>query len=75
MSDKKRGRGQPRHYEENKEKVTIRITPTAIASLDQLAALLEISRSELVERFARLPQEDVLEMLKKNSRQQDTSGG
>lgn len=53
MSEQKRGRGQPRHYEENKEKVTIRITPTAIANLDAFATQLNISRSEFVERLAR----------------------
>lgn len=53
MSEQKRGRGQPRHYEERKEKVTLRITPTAIASLDAAATQQEISRSELVEQYAR----------------------
>ncbi|HEY9598394.1 MAG TPA: ribbon-helix-helix protein, CopG family [Cyanophyceae cyanobacterium] len=53
MPKEKRGRGQPRHYDENKEKVTVRITPTAIASLDSLATQLNISRSEFVERLAR----------------------
>lgn len=53
MPEKKRGRGQPRHYEERKEKVTLRITPTAIASLDAFATQLNISRSEFVERLAR----------------------
>lgn len=53
MSEQKRGRGQPRHYEERKEKVTLRITPTAIASLDAAATQQNISRSELVEQYAR----------------------
>lgn len=53
MSKQKRGRGQPRHYEERKEKVTLRITPTAIAALDATATQQGISRSELVEQYAR----------------------
>lgn len=65
MSKPKRGRGQPRHYEENKEKVTIRITPIAIASLDLAADKLNISRSELVERLAR-GDEEVLDAMRKD---------
>lgn len=53
MSEQKRGRGQPRHYEERKEKVTLRITPTAITNLDATATQQNVSRSELVEQYAR----------------------
>lgn len=53
MSEQKRKRGQPRHYEEKKEKITLRITPTAISSLDRQATANNVSRSELVEQYAR----------------------
>jgi hypothetical protein len=66
MSEQKRGRGQPRHYKEIKEKRSVRVTDTAWESLDTLGFLLGMSRSEVVERFARLPQEEALEMLTKN---------
>ena len=65
MPEQKKRRGQPRHYEEKKEKVTMRITPTAIASLDRIATALDISRSELVERLARTGDEVIIGVLKK----------
>ncbi|MBC1217749.1 ribbon-helix-helix domain-containing protein [Trichormus variabilis ARAD] len=40
-------------YGENKKNVVISITPSAIAELDSLSDRFGISRSELVERFAR----------------------
>jgi hypothetical protein len=47
-------KGIPRtEHEEKKRVTTLSLTPTAIASLDRIATLRGISRSELVERIAR----------------------
>ncbi len=46
-------RGQPEIYNEVKEPRAIGLTLTAVAGLDQIAAEMEISRSELVERIGR----------------------
>lgn len=47
-------RGEPRtSHEEIKERCNLSLTPTAIAYLDAKAEKEGISRSELVERFAR----------------------
>lgn len=46
-------RGRPEIYDEVKEKITFSLTPTAVKALNQYAASLNISRSELVERLAR----------------------
>lgn len=46
-------RGQPEIYDELKKVVSLSLTPTAIAGLDQFSQKLEISRSEFVERVAR----------------------
>jgi hypothetical protein len=46
-----KGRGD--YYDEPKKKQTFSLTPTAIEGLDKLAAPLDISRSELVERIGR----------------------
>lgn len=40
-------------YGENKDRVNFMLTPTALTNLNQRAEDLGISRSELVERFAR----------------------
>lgn len=40
-------------YDEAKERCNLTLTPTAIVSLDRIATLKGISRSELVEQFAR----------------------
>jgi hypothetical protein len=40
-------------YGEKKERFTIGMTPTAQQLLDQKAVLLGLSRSELIEQFAR----------------------
>lgn len=53
MTEQKRERGQPRHYEEKKEKYTMRLTPTAWEKLRAVATEQGISRSELIERYAR----------------------
>lgn len=45
--------------------VSMSLTPEAIASLDTLATTIGVSRSELVERIARLPQDEVLKLLGK----------
>lgn len=53
-------RNKPEYYDENKTRATVSITPTAIELLDRKAKQLMLSRSELVERFARdtlFPQE------------------
>lgn len=62
---KKPREGEPLFYEEKKMQCNVMLTPTAIAALDALATLLGTSRSELVERLARLPQEDALKLLRK----------
>ena len=46
-------RGQPEMYDELKKIVTVSLTPTAVAGLDQFARNRSISRSELVERIGR----------------------
>lgn len=46
-------RGQPELYDEKKERCTLSLTPTAVRLLDQHAELVELSRSELVERIGR----------------------
>ena len=46
-------RGQPEAYNELKRIVTVSLTPTAVAGLDQCARDRSISRSELVERIGR----------------------
>jgi hypothetical protein len=50
----KAGKGEARtDYEEMKTRVNMTLTPTAIASLDAAAKDEGISRSELIERYAR----------------------
>ena len=49
----KRVRGKGALYEERKEKKQFMLTGIAIAALDQEAARQGISRSEVVERYAR----------------------
>jgi hypothetical protein len=53
MSDEKRGRGQPRHYEDKKERRNIRITDVCWNGLGKTAIALDTSRSELIEQFGR----------------------
>jgi metal-responsive CopG/Arc/MetJ family transcriptional regulator len=51
--NKKRIKDQPALYDEIKTRATMTLTPTAINELDRKAAELGLTRSELVERFAR----------------------
>jgi hypothetical protein len=46
-------RGQPEVYDELKKIVSLSLTPTALAGLDESSERLNISRSELVERIGR----------------------
>lgn len=46
-------RGQGEIYSETKKPISVGLTPTATRGLDQIAAALGISRSELVERIGR----------------------
>ncbi len=46
-------RGQPEVYDELKKIVSLSLTPTALAGLDESSKRLNISRSELVERIGR----------------------
>jgi hypothetical protein len=46
-------RGQPEHYSEIKKCVSIGITKTALAGLDELSQERAISRSEMIERIGR----------------------
>lgn len=59
-------------YEEPKERTSIFLTKQAKSSLDSIATALGISRSELVERFARgtikLPEQE--QSIKKRKRSQ-----
>jgi len=58
-------KGVPRtEHEEKKKVMTLSLTPTAIASLDRIATALEISRSELVERLARIEDAAIMELLR-----------
>ncbi len=50
---RKSQRNQGEYYDEKKEKETLSLTPTAVKRLDELAKLLNVSRSELVERIGR----------------------
>lgn len=49
----KRRRAEPEAHGEKKKRMNIMLTPTAASSLDDRAALMGISRSELIERMAR----------------------
>jgi hypothetical protein len=46
-------RNQPEMYDETKRPFTLSLTPTAVNILDSLAKIHGISRSEVVEQFAR----------------------
>jgi hypothetical protein len=46
-------RGQPEIWDELKEDIKIKLTPTAKRLLHRYALLLEISRSEIIERVIR----------------------
>ncbi|MBD2066308.1 hypothetical protein H6F93_01985 [Leptolyngbya sp. FACHB-671] len=46
-------RNQPEMYDELKKACTVSLTPTAINILDSYAKIHGISRSEVVEQFAR----------------------
>lgn len=50
---KKSMRNEPEMYDEMKKRCNLSLTQVAINGLDALAKLHGISRSELVERFAR----------------------
>lgn len=50
---RKSTRGQGELYDEVKTRITLAITPTGNESLEALAELMKVSKSELVERFAR----------------------
>jgi transposase len=69
--NKKRIKGEPALYDEFKTRATMTLTPTAIKELDKKATELGITRSELVERFARgiieLPQQEQLAKKQKRS--------
>lgn len=56
--------GEPLFYDEKKKQVSMQLTPTAIAVLDKTASARGISRSELVERYARSGNHDEIEALK-----------
>ncbi|WP_416671571.1 ribbon-helix-helix domain-containing protein [Egbenema bharatensis] len=45
--------GRKTKYDELTQKVNLSLTKTAITSLDRLAERMGVSRSELVEQFAR----------------------
>lgn len=53
MTEQKKRRGQPRHYEANKQRRNLRITDTAWDSFGIAAKKAGISRSELIERLGR----------------------
>ena len=59
----KKGDARTEHGEQ-KERCNFSLTPTAIDSLNKIAAQFDISRSELVERIAR-GDEEILEAMKK----------
>lgn len=46
-------KGQPEYYDELKKRVMVMLTPTAVERLDILANSMDLSRSELIEQFAR----------------------
>ena len=46
-------KGQPERYEEVKKPLNLALTPTGAKMLDELAAQIGLTRSELVERIAR----------------------
>ena len=46
-------RGKPEIYDELKKIVSVSITPTALAGLDELSQKRAISRSELIEQIGR----------------------
>jgi len=53
LKGKARRRGAPILHQEAKEKLNLTLTPTAIAKLSEAAAKAGVSRSELVERWAK----------------------
>jgi len=46
-------RGQPEKWDELKKRVSVSLTPTGIDGLDNLAASMDMSRSDLLERIGR----------------------
>ncbi|WP_414545892.1 hypothetical protein [Nostoc sp. CCY0012] len=46
-------RGQPEAYDEMKKIVSVSLTPTALAGIDQISRNYMISRSEFLERIGR----------------------
>lgn len=52
MNDRRK-QNAPMEYGEAKKKYTITLTPTAWATLDEMATRVGLSRSDLVERLAR----------------------
>jgi hypothetical protein len=65
-------------YEEPKERTTLALTKAARVALDERANQLGVSRSELVERFARgllvLPEQEEPTKKRKRSRQLSAAG-
>ncbi|MFB2983512.1 ribbon-helix-helix domain-containing protein [Microseira sp. BLCC-F43] len=58
MTDKKKQAWMTRHGE-YKQRVSLMLTPSSIQKLDRLAELMNTSRSELIERWARGLDENV----------------
>ncbi len=48
-----RTKGEPAFYDEMKKRVGMTLTPTAIAGLDEHAAIWDVSKSELIEQIGR----------------------
>jgi hypothetical protein len=75
---KKRVKGEPLFYDEVKKDTIFMLTNTARQQLDTRARELGISRSELVERFARgllvLPEQEEPTKKRRRSRQLSAAG-
>lgn len=75
---KKRVKGEPLFYDEVKKDTIFMLTNTARQQLDTRAKELGISRSELVERFARgllvLPEQEESIKKRRRSRQLSAAG-
>jgi metal-responsive CopG/Arc/MetJ family transcriptional regulator len=72
---KKRIKGEPAIYDEKKTRATVSLTQAAIEQLDTRAKQMGLSRSELIEQFARglvgLPEQET--KAKKRKRQSQLS--
>ena len=67
LKGKKAVKGQSMtEYGEIKNRVQFSLTPTVIATLDEIANLLGVSRSDVLEQLGRSPQNEILDLLQRS---------